>query len=154
MRYHSNFFAAIQLSCFKQLWFYNPLSLEKLETRLQTHPQSRQCTVQTRDSEEVLKYTWRQNRCLNISTAQHIPTITIAVVTRYALLEQTLKSFAVWIPLKLTRISPLTSWDSGFYLLYMMKSRDHIAWQGFHLLWFHLQCQGFHLQWKNGVIWQ
>lgn len=140
MRY-SNFFAAILLSCFNQPWFYNPLSHEKLEICLQTHPQSRKCTVQTRDSEEVLKYMWRQNMCLNISTTQHIPTITIAVLTTHALLEQTLKSFAVWVPLKSTRISPLASRDSGFYLLYMMKSQDHIAWQGFHI------------QWKNGVIW-
>lgn len=41
-----------------------------------------------------------------------------AVLPVHALLEQTLKSSAVWIPLKSTWISPLTSWDSGFYLLW------------------------------------
>lgn len=55
MRY-SNFFAAIYLSCSNYLCFSNPLSHEKLEIYSQMHPQSRQCTVQTRDPQQVLKH--------------------------------------------------------------------------------------------------
>lgn len=94
MRHHSNFSAAIQLSCFNQLWLYNTLSREKLERCLQMQPQSRQCTVHTTGSDEVLKCMGRRNRCLNVSVTQHIPTLPIAVLTTRALLDQKLTSFA------------------------------------------------------------
>lgn len=46
--------------------------------------------VQTRDSEEALKYMLRQNRCFTVSSTQHMSTITTAVLPACALLQKTL----------------------------------------------------------------
>lgn len=62
---------------------------------------------------------WRQNRYLNVTTTQHIPTFTTGVLTTCPLLEKTPKSFTVQISLKSTKRSPLTLWDSCVCLAYV-----------------------------------